>query len=394
MVNSNNAFKKQPGEKASEIAIRCLVAIIILDVIMAFIAILIPDNSFTLVKLYASFALFLLPILITIGNLRYIERYNMATKVFSWISIACSVLFILLGLVLIWNGNSVSALDTANDIPSSNYSTNDTQTEHLPAYITKDYDDDSDSYDYDDDYYYDNYDYDDDYYDYDDDYDDYYDYKYNYDYVAPINNTPYYTIGSSSIATSISPTLKAYLVSLIMMLSTFFIASCLKYKNSSVLIIGLKIASIVCIACCCLVAISFLLFPIPFSEMAVRFAILAVVLSNSGFDSWLALIIIAHKEKHKVSNNEAKIPQDKHPATASPDTPAITPEPTPTDTTTSKPTPTDTTPTASKPAPSDTLTTSEPTPSNTPSTQGPATTDTASTSEPSPTTDTHPTPEA
>lgn len=325
MVTSNTLFKKQSGEKASEIATRCLVAIIILNIIMAFIAVLIPDYSFTLVKLYGSFALFLLPVLITVGNLRYIEQYSTTIKVFSWISIASSILAVLLGVVYIWGGGNTFAITNTYNTPSSDYPTDSMIEDRSSQYLTEEYDDSYDIYD-------DDYDYDSEYdYDYDSDYNLYNDYDDdNYNYVTTTYN-PSYTTGGANITNYIPATLKIYLVSSVVMLSAFFIASCLKYKNYSTPIVGLKIASTVCISYCCLVAVSFLLFPVTFNEMAIRFAILALVLVNAGFYSWLALAILAYNAKRKPSINTIENPQNNTPTAPEPipsSDPSLEPEPT------------------------------------------------------------------
>ena len=324
MVNSNNLFKKKSGEKASDIATRCFVAIIILNIIMASLAILIPDSSLTLAKLYATFALFLLPALLTIGNLRYIEQYNTPVKILSCTSIIGSVLAVLCGIIYIWTGSSVSAISTVNDTPSSDYSDYSTLEVRSSNYLTEEYDDD-DLYDYDD---YD-YDYDDDYYS--NSYKTYNSYD-DYDYTPSTYSSSSYTTGTISIADFIPIIPKIYLVSSIVMISAFFIASCLKYKNYSASIIGLKITSIICISYCCLVTIAFLLFPVPLNEMAARLAILALVLINGGFYSWLALVIIAHNEKRKASNIEDI--QNETPIETVQDNTQVTPEPTPAETST------------------------------------------------------------
>ena len=321
MVNSNNLFKKKSGEKASDIATRCFVAIIILNIIIASLAILIPDSSLTLIKLYATFALFLLPALLTIGNLRYIEQYNTPVKILSWTSIVGSILAVLCGIIFIWTGGNVSAISTVNDTPSSDYSDYSTLEVRSSNYLTEEYDDD-DLYDYDYDY-----DYDDDYYS--NSYKTYNSYN-DYDYTPSTYSSSSYTTGTISIADFIPIIPKIYLVSSIVMISAFFIASCLKYKNYSASIMGLKITSIVCISYCCLVAIAFLLFPVPLNEMAARLAILTLVLINGGFYSWLALIIIAHNEKRKAPSIEDN--QDKTPVKAIQDDTQTASEPAPADT--------------------------------------------------------------
>lgn len=357
MVNSNNLFKKKSGEKASDIAIRCFVAIIILNIIMASLAILIPDNSLTLAKLYATFALFLLPALITIGNLRYIEQYNRPVKIFSWASIIGSILTVLCGIIFLWISGTVSAISTVNDIPSSNSSDYSTLETRSSNYLTEEYDDYD--YDYDDDYYSNSY----------KTYNNYNDYNYT--------PSTYGNTRTLSIADFIPIIPKIYLISSIVMISAFFIASCLKYKNYSPSIMGLKITSIICISYCCLVAISFLLFPVPLNEMAARFAILALALINGGFYSWLALVIIAHNEKRKASNETIEDVQIKTPIettendaqTISKPTPvdlSTTPEPTlaetPTETPAETPTAPEPTESVTQPAPEPGLSGPEPTP--------------------------------
>lgn len=367
MVNSNNLFKKKSGEKASDIAIRCFVAIIILNIIMASLAILIPDNSLTLAKLYATFALFLLPALITIGNLRYIEQYNRPVKIFSWASIIGSILTVLCGIIFLWISGTVSAISTVNDIPSSNSSGYSTLETRSSNYLTEEYDD----------YNYLTEEYDD--YDYDND-DDYYSNSYKtYNNYNDYDYTPstYGNTRTLSIADFIPIIPKIYLISSIVMISTFFIASCLKYKNYSPSIMGLKITSIICISYCCLVAISFLLFPVPLNEMAARFAILALVLINGGFYSWLALVIIAHNEKRKASNETIEDVQIKTPIettendaqTISKPTPvdlSTTPGPTlaetPTETPAEAPTAPEPTESVTQPTPEPGLSGPEPTP--------------------------------
>ena len=95
----------------------------------------------------------------------------------------------------------------------------------------------------------------------------------------------------------------------------------------------------------------FLLFPISYNETTARFAILALVLTQSGFYSWLALAIIAHSKKHKLLNEKDETPKVEVQAEATPEPTLIDKPTTPEPTLIDEPTTPKSTPNDSQPAP-------------------------------------------
>ena len=95
----------------SEIVLQCFTYSFVITVLIGIVTI-IWDTTAMMARIWADCIIITLALLIDAISLHYISKYNKAIKIISWISIAGSILFVVLGIISTWMMGNNSGFST------------------------------------------------------------------------------------------------------------------------------------------------------------------------------------------------------------------------------------------------------------------------------------------